>query len=147
MTLTEKWKKGELPEGEKYIQLRDNRIFTAYFNGKEFREVYNSDIKEVLAPVPTYNEYLESEAHCAVYSEENKQLKAEIERLQFENQHVIWLKHRNEALDKDNKQLRQLLKECKDIVSIEKDFASCHFEKYRLDNLLTKIDNAIGEKK
>lgn len=55
-TLTEKWKKGELPEGEKYIQLRDNRVFTAYFNGKEFREVYNSDIKEILAPVPSYDE-------------------------------------------------------------------------------------------
>lgn len=35
--------------------------------------------------------------------------KAEIKRLQSENQHVIWLKHRNEALDKDNKWLRFLL--------------------------------------
>lgn len=73
--LTEQWKKGELPEGEKYIQLRDNRIFTAYFNGIEFREVYSCDIKEILAPVPSYQEYLESESHCAVYSEVNKSLK------------------------------------------------------------------------
>ena len=40
---------------------------------------------------------------------EIERLKAEIKRLQSENQHVIWLKHRNESLDKDNKRLRFLL--------------------------------------
>lgn len=40
---------------------------------------------------------------------EIERLKAEIKRLQSENQHVIWLKHRNEVLDKDNKRLRFLL--------------------------------------
>lgn len=49
--------------------------------------------------------------------------------------------------DIEIEQLKELLKECKHIMNIEKDFASCHFEKHKLNELLTKIDNAIGEKK
>lgn len=69
------------------------------------------------------------------------------------------LKERNDSLNRrninlcrianvirdENFALKGLLKECRHIIEIEKDFASCHFEKHRLDNLLTKIDNAIGE--
>ena len=73
-------------------------------------------------PVPSYQEYLESESHCAVYSEVNKSLKEK------------------------NAKLKELLMECRHIINIEKDFASCHFEKHKLNELLTKIDNAIGEK-
>ncbi len=57
MTLTEQWKKGELPSGEYYIKLKDKRIFIAYYNGKEFRSLYNSDIAEIIAEVPTYDEW------------------------------------------------------------------------------------------
>lgn len=115
--LTEQWKKGELPEGEKYIQLRDNRIFTAYFNGIEFREVYSCDIKEILAPVPSYQEYLESESHCAVYSEVNKSLKEK------------------------NQQLKELLKECWEILDYAKDFA-CHDPCCKC---IAKINQVLGE--
>lgn len=69
------------------------------------------------------------------------------------------LKERNDSLNRrninlcrianvirdENFALKGLLKECRHIIEIEKDFASCHFEKHRLDNLLTKIDNVIGE--
>ena len=50
-----------------------------------------------------------------------------------------------ESLTKENKKLRKLLKECKHIMSIEKDFASCHFEKDKLCKLLTKINQVLGE--
>ena len=101
--LTEQWKKGKLPEGEKYIELRDNRIFTAYFNGKEFREVYNSDVKEVLAPVPSYEEW--------------------------------------QAKDKENQHLKELLKECREILDYAKDFAyhdTCC-------KCIDKINQVLGE--
>ena len=54
-------------------------------------------------------------------------------------------KHYLKVID-ENQHLKKLLRECKHIMNIEKDFASCHFEKHKLNELLTKIDNAIGEK-
>ena len=65
--LSDKWKKGELPDGEYYIHIHVNckngydGIQTAYFYGntfhtKEFKWV-NAAVKEVLAKVPTYEEY------------------------------------------------------------------------------------------
>ena len=113
--LTEKWKNGELPDGFYYFKLPDGSTdIASEYKMIRYRLTKDADKVEILAPVPTYQEYLESEAHCAVYSEVNKQL-------------------------------LQLLKECKDIVSIEKDFASCHFEKDKLCKLLTKINAIIGE--
>ena len=127
MTLTDKWRNGELEQGYYYtrytpsvgkpfveIELRSYLI--------DLAKIRDADTVEVLAPVPSYDEYLESESHCAVYSIANK------------------------SLEKENQQLRELLEECRHIMNIEKDFASCHFEKQKLDELLTKIDNAIGEK-
>ena len=55
-------------------------------------------------------------------------------------------KHYLNVID-ENERLKKLLRECKHIMNIEKDFASCHFEKHKLNELLTKIDKAIGEKK
>ena len=43
----------------------------------------------------------------------------------------------------ENQQLKELLKECRHIIGIEKDFATCHFEEYTLVELLTKIDEAL----
>lgn len=39
--------------------------------------------------------------------------------------------------------LKELLEECRHIIGIEKDFATCHFEEYTLVELLTKIDEAL----
>lgn len=47
-------------------------------------------------------------------------------------------------LEEENTKLKELLKECKHIMSIEKDFASCHFEKDKLCKLLTEINQALG---
>lgn len=48
-------------------------------------------------------------------------------------------------LKQENQQLKGLLKECRYILNIEKDFASCCFEKYKLEDLLTKINNIVGD--
>lgn len=66
MTLTEQWKKGELQEGWYYIKDENGIIYCAEnclnydcINDKAERAFYyaETEIKEVLAPVPTYGEY------------------------------------------------------------------------------------------
>lgn len=119
MTLTEQWKKGELPSRDDehewlsyYIKHNDGYIHAdSYWRGKWGIADRNS-IAEILAPVPTYQEYLESEAHCAVYSEVNKHL-------------------------------RELLKECKDIIEWYK--ADTGYVDLPTENILTRINTAIGE--
>lgn len=63
-TLTEQWKKGTLKYGEYYIKHVDGRVLTDWFNGHEFRGLYKIDIEEVLAPVPSYDEYNELDTKC-----------------------------------------------------------------------------------
>lgn len=131
MTLTEQWKKGEL-DGEYYIETTNGEIYIVEFQNsisvkrkklskvKSFKGyVYKKTVKEVLAPVPSYEEYLESESHCPVYSDVNKSLK------------------------KENQQLKELLKECREFFEEENpnDFTVMS---ERMNELLTKIDNAIG---
>lgn len=54
--LTELWKKGGLEEG--YYYLKDNEYtFIDQFNGVSFEETCDFEIKEVLAPVPSFNEW------------------------------------------------------------------------------------------
>lgn len=65
--LTEQWKKGKLKEGAYYVRNEQGVIFTAEnyvnydcFNDTKIYDFYNveTDIKEVLAPVPSYAEYM-----------------------------------------------------------------------------------------
>ena len=90
-----------------------------------------------------YNERADHIDTMAKQGKEIERLKAEIERMQFENQHVIWLKHRNEALDKNNKQLRALLKECKPLFFPYVNEAPLSAKRHK--ELLTRINTAIGE--
>jgi hypothetical protein len=59
-TLTEQWREGTLPDGKYYIKLEPNfteRYDVGYSEGGDF-VLYNiEDIEEVLAPVPSYEEY------------------------------------------------------------------------------------------
>ena len=123
--LTEKWKKGELPYGRYYVELAyngNNIIMADYWWDKALtlddHEYSREEVKRILAPVPSYQEYLESESHCAVYSEVNKSLKEE------------------------NEQLKEILKECREILDYAKDFAyhdpCC--------KCIAKINQALGEK-
>lgn len=56
--LTEKWKKGKLPYGDYYIKRRNG--YTLYDNIDShgvWRNSIDEDIEEVLAPVPSYEEW------------------------------------------------------------------------------------------
>lgn len=74
--LTEKWKKGELPNGWYWVKgiiAEGIYAYTAEYLNNMYRP---RNGERIIEQVPTYQEYLESKAHCAVYSEENKQLRA-----------------------------------------------------------------------
>lgn len=58
--LTEQWKKGKLEAGWYYITTTfTDEVFVEWFDGDEFRTVFTCNIKEVLAPVPSYEEWKE----------------------------------------------------------------------------------------
>lgn len=64
MTLTEQWKKGELPEGWYYIRNKAHSIkfnqmalYIVYGEVKYWTECKDEDVEEVLAPVPSYEEW------------------------------------------------------------------------------------------
>jgi hypothetical protein len=62
-TLTEQWKKGELPEGHYYVKDGENMIaeyLDGYFyNNGEPMTSFSGGVDEVLAPVPSYEVYKE----------------------------------------------------------------------------------------
>ena len=76
MTLTEQWKKGNLPDGLYYVENNDNIV--GILDWSKFAGWYN--IKEVLAEVPTYEEhqarenYIDYLKQCiSVYESKDKQ--------------------------------------------------------------------------
>ena len=100
--LTEQWKKGELPNGYYWIRLSwGGMVIMAYhtaFDGLfELDDYYydSDEISEVLAPVPSYEEWQVS-------------YKCMLE---------------NEVLRLKNAQLKELRKECREILDYAKDFA------------------------
>lgn len=131
MTLTEQWKKGELKEGWYYIN--DSQIDYKYskHSSVDFFITPHEDIKEVLAPVPSYEEWQRTFHYAGKYEHEYTSCVMEYENLKQENQH-----------------LKELLKECRNCVTrqIYGSPTRQYFEGVFDDELLTKITNAIGEK-
>lgn len=123
MTLTEQWKKGELPSGFYYVKNEFNNIFPSDYsesydciNDTVIKDFFTevSEIKEVLKPVPSYEEWvmtknLSERAHIEMY-------KARGEKVKLEN---------------ENAKLKKLLKEC--IEYVKKDY----------DDYLTYTQSAI----
>ena len=137
--LTDKWKKGEL-ETNKYYYVRDiSYILPAklgrydnqlYFSGNEVGYGYEENRElEVLAPVPSYEEWQASENYIdylkqciSVYESKDKQ--ATETSLAYGK------------LLEENAQLKELLKECSPYIS-EWDTPM---------NILARIDEVLGEK-
>lgn len=57
--LTEQWRNGWLENGLYYLELKDGRIEIDYLDGQFFKVFFSSNIKEVLAPVPAYDQFVE----------------------------------------------------------------------------------------
>ena len=133
--LTEQWKKGELPEGFYYIKVKEvmanDPLLADCVEGLSYTYFldYEDYVTEVLAPVPSYDEWQATETSIAY----------------------------NELLE-ENTKLKELLEECKEffyenLIGTEFHFSCVLGSDIKkqsciksLSKLKTKIDNAIGEK-
>lgn len=116
--LTEQWKKGELPTGIYYIiDYEDLEVIDEYVNGFGFVKF---EPKEVLAPVPSYEEYDVMNYRSSRFS----------------------VRH----FEAENQRLKSLLKECSRQLYEYSDV--CLQEGYEIEReevlkLKTKIDEAL----
>jgi siderophore synthetase component len=133
MTLTEQWKKGELPDGFYYFKMPDGAIEIA----SEYRLIrYNltkdADKIEILAPVPSYEEW----ERVTKYAN-----KCEVEYIECANDY--------EKLKEENQQLKEMLLQIRNRQSLIREYLSdCKLGNtwdllYQTEN---EITNAIGEK-
>lgn len=136
--LTEKWKAGELPEGWYYIKVNDklanNPVITECVNdynlsGKivpDFYEYDDDKIIEVLAPVPSYEEWHSMQ-------DDNKHLKHDIGNLGYKIKNQ---RHEIERHIAQNIKFKELLKECMNV--FQQHILSA--EEYKL---FLKINNEV----
>ena len=122
--LTEQWKKGKLPEGEEYLVILTDEWYLRnpvepvrafYSCDCEFEGYYDDDIKEILAPVPSYDE------------------------LQNMNKAVNECMAANIKLVEQNAQLKELLKECFEYI----DWTDGAGSPISQQELLDKIDEVL----
>ena len=138
--LTEQWKKGKLSLGTYYAKMPYGNIEVhSDYSLYRYRLTKDGDGIEVLAPVPSYDEWQKlKEEYVDKY---DKYL-----RLSTTNHQLRKIIEEFNTLDvaKENQQLKELLKECKYLLD-EYDYTfNCDdcAKSCRLTNL---IDNAIGE--
>lgn len=143
--LTEQWQKGELPDGEYYVENNNREI--GRLGWSEFAGWYN--IKKVLAKVPSYEEYERLNWYAGNGVEENDKLKTE---------NKWYSEQLNEAVKKIDK-LKELLKECelwftgivgnmndKNVGKHNRNLPIGNFE-YAFKVFSQKINQALGEDK
>lgn len=106
--LTEQWNKGKLPEGDYYIKRRNGDLPYDNIDSKGvWRNSIDEDIVEVLAPVPTFEEWQASEKY-------NKHLEEKIKIYERKDKQATETSIAYNELLEENAQLKELLKECKD---------------------------------
>lgn len=123
LSLTEKWKKGELINEEDagcyYIETIDGEIYPDCLSPIDgFKNTYNYAVKKILAPVPSYETYLTMK-DCA--------------KMVFE------------AAERETK-LKELLVECRDIVKENLEFSKSigrNRIQPRNKGLLKRIDEVL----
>ena len=137
--LTEKWKKGELPNGWYYVRLiRGEYRIDLYINGKnEWIDCPDDIIDTVVCEVPSYEEYqqlLSDQLAKNEGAEINAELEAENAQLKK------WCEEFN-ALEvaKENTKLKELLGRANDII---KTGIVTRFDA----NITQQIDEVLGEK-
>ena len=132
MTLTEQWKKGELPFGAYYVnRLEEHRIWL--YNNRSKTPESQHEIYEILAPVPSYEEW-QVLKEFADYSLHNRD---ELTR------QINFCMDKYTQLEKENQQLKELLKECRTMIGK----LGAKIGTLDVVEIMLKIDNAIGEKK
>ena len=134
--LTEQWKDGKLSAGWYWVKGSRTKgiyAYTAEYLNNTYRPINE---ERIIAPVPTFEEWKASEKY-------NKHLEEVIKVYERKDKQATETSIAYNELLEENTKLKELLKECRHIIGIEKDFATCHFEEYTLVELLTKIDEVL----
>ena len=137
MTLTEKWDKGELPEGDYYIKRRNGDfLYDNIDTSGVWRNSIDEDILEVLAPVPSYEEW-----------QELKEASDGLSNLMFKSLMNRFIKadEEREKLAEENKQLKELLNYIRDEIADMPVYAKQMGFGW-IGEAAYRIDNATGEK-
>lgn len=138
--LTEKWKAGELEVGWYYILNLNNvvRIEEANVWVGRYEKPFvgfddDSGIKEVLAPVPSYDELQDMKEYLDYSINNRNQLTIQISR---------WIDKIDEEKE-ENARLKELLKECQTILQETKKDRGVYFNNLHLTDVLTEIEEVL----
>lgn len=124
--LTEQWVKQTLPLGWYYIKLQDGSIEIQQYIGGFLFDV-NNVVMEILAEVPSYEQW-------QAKLEENTKLKTE---------NKWYSEQLNEAV-KQNDKLKELLKECSELMDNTK-VINIDVYMQRKKDVLNSINQVLGE--
>ena len=134
MTLTEKWDKGELPEGDYYIKRRNGDfLYDNIDTSGVWRNSIDEDILEVLAPVPSYEEWQASEKY-------NKHLEEVIKTYERKDKQATETSIAYNELAKENEELKEILERHKKAIA-KAQIRSCDFEiiNTQLKDIISKM--------
>ena len=137
--LTEDWKAGKLAAGYYYIKFKNGEIETRDNLIGGFLMNMKNPIVQVIAPVPTYDEYKAMQAELAELKEK---IKKREELIQCLGSNIDELDVKKSVLIIENNKLRGLLKECKEWFEC---FAWNKEYKHKSVNILTRINDILGE--
>lgn len=146
--LTNDWQDGKLERGWYYVKSGDE-VYPDYFNGY-FIQTGDKYGTEVLAPVPSYDHFIELTEKIKTLSSENERLlnlqavkNKEIEELESDS---LAKKEGEEIvaeLTNENNNLRSLLKECDGCVRCLRAFGVSDCNGNNLNDLITKIEEVL----
>lgn len=151
--LTEDWKAGKLEYRQYWVK---NKVWEKPFIDRwlpncSWKISCKDAIEQVLAPVPTYDEYKTMQAELAELKEKTKKRE---ELIQCLGSNIDELDVKKSVLIIENNKLRGLLKECQP--EVKSRLRSLEFTKMtsqskeperecrRLENLLTRINTTLG---
>ena len=115
------------------IVIRQAHLYSALKTEKAipFVDFDDNDIEKVLAPVPSYDELQDMKEYLDYSINNRNQLTIQISR---------WIDKINEEKE-ENARLKELLKECKDIIEWYK--ADCGYKDLPTESVLTKIEEVL----
>ena len=136
--LTEQWKKGELDAGWYYIELNEpfdkiHKDISYYSLGSFDIEVDSNYIIEVLAPVPSYEEWQASEKY-------NKHLEEVIKTYERKDKQATETSIAYNELAKENEELKEILERHKKATA-KAQIKSCDLEiiNQQLKDIISKM--------
>ena len=139
--LTEQWNNGELPEGDYYIKRRNGDfLYDNIDTSGVWRNSIDEDILEVLAPVPSYDEWQESEKY-------NKHLEEKIKIYERKDKQATETSIAYNELLEENTKLKELLKRVLNATDFRHEIKIASVIDYRVwYNIASEIKQVLGEK-